>query len=186
MILSRIGKLPVPIPSGVKVEVKGSHINVSGSKGTLSLECVSEIRIEQSDNQIIFHPNDDSKRTKALHGLMRALLANAIKGVSSGFEKALEIQGVGYRAQMKGKNLELNVGYSHPVLFKATKDIDIAIDDKKKNIIYIRGIDKQKVGEAAANIRKVRKPEPYKGKGIRYLGEEVQIKAGKAVGKSAS
>ena len=185
MTLSRIGKMPVKIPTGVKIEISPDKLIVNGSKGKLEVKRLPGIEIKEESGEIICTVLGESQKTKAFHGLSRALIANAVKGVTEGFQKSLELQGVGYRVQVKGKDLELNVGYSHPVVFKCPPEIEFSLDEKNKNIIYIKGIDRQKVGEIAANIRKVRKPEPYKGKGIRYLGEEVQIKAGKAAAKAS-
>jgi large subunit ribosomal protein L6 len=177
--MSRIGKLPVPIPSGVEVQIDGALVTVKGPKGTLSHTLAGGITAEQSeDGSLQITRPDDERDSKALHGLSRTLVANMVAGVTEGFEKQLEIVGVGYRVQAKGSNLEFALGYSHPVVVQAPDGISFAVESPTK--FSVKGIDKQQVGETAANIRKLRKPEPYKGKGIRYAGERVRRKAGKA------
>jgi len=176
--LSRIGKKPIPLPSGVSVEIDGALVKVKGPKGELSQEIPGETRVRQETGQIIVERSDDSKRSKSLHGLVRTLVANMVEGVSNGFTKTLEIHGVGYRATMQGNKLVLNVGYSQPVEIDPFTGVEITVPAPNK--IVVQGIDKQKVGEMAAIIRRVRKPEPYKGKGIRYENEYVRRKAGKA------
>jgi large subunit ribosomal protein L6 len=177
--MSRIGKLPVPIPSGVEVQIDGALVTVKGPKGTLSHTLAGGITAEQSDDgSLQITRPDDERDSKALHGLSRTLVANMVAGVTEGFEKQLEIVGVGYRVQAKGSNLEFALGYSHPVVVQAPDGISFAVESPTK--FSVKGIDKQQVGETAANIRKLRKPEPYKGKGIRYAGERVRRKAGKA------
>ena len=176
--MSRIGRQPVEIPSGVDVEVSGAKVTVKGPRGALEQTFHAEMRIVKEDGRIrVERPNDEAFY-RGLHGLTRTLIANMIEGVTKGYEKKLEIVGVGYRAALKDKNLELAVGYSHPVLIEAPEGIEFELPSPTK--ITIHGNDKQAVGEIAANIRKVRKPEPYKGKGIRYEGEYVRKKAGKA------
>jgi len=178
--MSRIGKKPVAIPDGVEIEINGNVVTVKGPKGELKREIRPEVRVEKKDNQILLAPAKKSKKTKAFWGLFRTLIFNMIKGVKEGYEKKLEIKGVGYKANLEGEDLILNVGYSHPVRIKKPEGITFSVE---RNIITISGIDKELVGQIAAKIRKVRKPEPYKGKGIRYLGEEVRRKVGKkAVG----
>ena len=176
--MSRIGKMPVTLPSGVDVKVDGTRVTVKGSKGELSREFTDRVSFSMDDGVITVGREDDTRESRALHGLSRALLANMVEGVTEGFTKVLEIQGVGYRASLKGSNIELLVGFSHPVDVKAPKGITFDVPEPTR--ILVSGIDKEQVGEVAANIRKVRPPEPYKGKGIRYAGEYVRRKAGKA------
>ena len=177
--MSRIGKLPISIPAGVKIKIEKSAVQVEGPKGKLEQSFDSSMTIEEKEGRIVISRPSDSRRHKAVHGLTRALLNNMVVGVSNGFSKTLQIEGVGYRAEMKGKTLVLSVGYSHPVPFEPPKDVQFAVENRSKTII-ISGIDKQVVGELAAKIRKTRPPEPYKGKGIRYDGEYIRRKAGKA------
>lgn len=177
--MSRIGKNPISIPNGVTVEITGQQVVVKGPKGQLSREIHSAIKVEMQDNQVIATRKDESKESKSLHGLSRTLIANMLQGVSKGFEKRLEIIGVGYRANPAKNRISLTLGYSHPVEYIAPNDIEFKMDEDAKNIIIIQGIDKQTVGEVAAKIRSYRMPEPYKGKGIRYFGEKVRRKAGK-------
>lgn len=181
--MSRIGRLPVDIPSGVQVELTGSKIRVKGPKGELAREFSSLITIKMEDNQLKIARNSDNSEERALHGTTRAVLANMIHGVSKGFEVILEVEGVGYRAEMDGKKLALFVGYSHPVKIEPPAGIAFETDAKTRQI-KILGFDKELVGQVAANVRNVRPPEPYHGKGLRYLGEKVRRKAGKA-GKGA-
>jgi large subunit ribosomal protein L6 len=176
--MSRVGKAPVAVPSGVDIEIDGNHVTVKGSKGELERDFNERIAFEIEDDVLTVTRPDDSRESKALHGLSRALINNMVLGVSEGFKKDLEIQGVGYRAALKGKDIELQVGYSHPVLVEAPEGITFDVPEPTR--ISVSGIDKEKVGQVAANIRKVRPPEPYKGKGIRYAGEYVRRKAGKA------
>lgn len=176
--MSRVGKKPIEIPTGVEVRLEGERITVKGPKGELEREFRPEVKIEIKDNNIIFSVRTETKLARALWGLSRMLLFNMIKGVVDGFEKKLEIQGVGFRAEVAGDELTLNMGFSHPVKMKIPKGINIVVE---KNIISVFGIDKELVGQTAANIRKVKKPEPYKGKGIRYVGEKVRKKVGKKV-----
>lgn len=177
--MSRIGKAPIQLPKGVKVDIKGTAVTVSGPKGKLEQEFHSEMSFSLDDGVLSVQRPSDARQHRALHGLTRALLNNMVVGVSDGFSKVLEIEGVGYRAEMQGKDLILNVGYSHPVKFTPPADVEFAVEDRNKTVI-VRGIDKQVVGELAAQIRKTRPPEPYKGKGVRYRGEYVRRKAGKA------
>lgn len=175
--MSRIGKKPILIPQGVEIKIEEQKVVIKGPKGEISQELPEEILVKKEDNKILVSPKMKSKNTGALWGLIRALLRNHLEGVSSGFEKKLEIRGIGYRASLEDKNLlKLEVGFSHPVEIEIPSQVNISVE---KNIISIYGIDKQKVGEFAAKIRKIRPPEPYKGKGIRYLGEIVRKKAGK-------
>lgn len=177
--MSRIGKAPIQLPKGVKVNIKGVTATVSGPKGKLTQNFHPDMRIGLDDGVLSVQRPSDSRQHRSLHGLTRALLNNMVVGVRDGFSKTLEVQGVGYRAALDGKALVLNVGYSHPVRFDPPADITFVVEDRSKTII-ISGIDKQVVGELAAQIRKTRPPEPYKGKGIRYRGEYVRRKAGKA------
>lgn len=174
--MSRIGKQPIPIPDKVKVSIKDRSITVEGPKGKLGFEIDPVITVNVDGNEIVVTRPNDSRRNRAFHGLTRALIANMVRGVSNGFEKKLEIQGVGYRAAKQGAALNFQLGYSHPILFEPPAGIELAVD---RNIVTVSGIDKQAVGQVAAQIRALRKPEPYKGKGIRYLGEHVRRKAGK-------
>ena len=176
--MSRVGNLPVPIPDGVKVEIKGESISVTGPKGTLTESLRPELDVKLEGNEVIVSRPNDQKQTRAYHGLVRALIANMVVGVTQGYEKILDIEGVGYRASMKGKDLDLSVGHSHPVVMTPPEGITFEVDGQQT--IKVSGIDKQMVGQVAANVRKVRKPEPYKGKGIRYRDEYIRRKEGKA------
>ncbi len=176
--MSRIGKLPVPIAKGVDVKVDGSTVHVKGPKGELSRTFPAGITFTVEDGKVVVSRPDDEKHSRALHGLSRSLLANMVAGVSEGFTKTLELQGVGYRATQAGAKVNLAVGYSHPVEVAPPEGITLEVEGTSR--VHVRGIDKELVGQVAANIRKIRKPEPYKGKGIRYLGEYVRRKAGKA------
>jgi len=184
--MSRIGNLPVPISDKVEFSVNADNIaTFKGEKGTNTLRIHPNITIEKSDGELIIKRNNDEKSNRALHGLFRALINNAVVGVSEGYTKKLEIIGVGYRASISGDVLELNLGYSHPIFFVPPEGITIEVDTKtsKNPILVISGVDKEMVGQVAAKIRSFRKPEPYKGKGIRYLGEQVRRKAGKSAAK---
>jgi len=176
--MSKIGKQPISIPTGVTVKVEGSTVNVSGQKGSISFQLRPEINVVLDQEKVKVNRKSETKFAKSLHGLTRSVIANMVKGVTVGHEKILELVGVGYKAQKQGDNLVLNVGYSHPVIITPTDGIDI---DANENKIIVSGIDKIAVGEIAAKIRRVRPPEPYKGKGIRYSGEIVRKKAGKAL-----
>ncbi|HEV8681563.1 MAG TPA: 50S ribosomal protein L6 [Actinomycetota bacterium] len=176
--MSRIGKQPIDIPDGVQVEVQGARVTVTGPGGTLELGFSRDMKVVVEDGHVRVERPSDEREHKALHGLTRSLIANMVEGVTRGFEKRLEIHGVGYRAALRGSDLELQVGYSHPVTVVPPEGIEFEVP--APNRLVIRGIDKQLVGEVAADIRKVRKPEPYKGKGIRYEGEYVRKKSGKA------
>lgn len=178
--MSRVGKLPIPIPKGVSVNINKNAVSVKGPKGELSRDFPPEMGIEEENGQIMVTRNSDNRIHRAKHGLVRSLLNNMVVGVSNGFKKELQIQGVGYRAAVEGKDLVLNVGYSHPVKFVPPQGISFEVPDRNGRQLIVSGIDKEVVGEIAAQIRKTRPPEPYKGKGIRYLGEEVRRKAGKA------
>ena len=179
--MSRIGRLPIAIPDGVEVSIDGHKVAVKGRKGTMTKELVPQITIAVEENQIVVTRPDDEAQNRAYHGLTRALLANMVKGVSTGFEKKLDIIGVGYRAAKQGNTLVLNVGKSHPVEFAAPEGIEIDVPNPNK--IVLSSYDKEKLGVFAANVRASRPPEPYKGKGIRYEGEYVQKKAGKTGAK---
>jgi large subunit ribosomal protein L6 len=176
--MSRIGKKPVPVPKGVTVDIQGNRITVKGPKGELSRELNPEMRIEQRDGEIVVSRPSDQPRHRAMHGLTRTLVDNMVRGVSEGFSKTLEMQGVGYRAQMQGKDLVLAIGFSHPVQISPPPNIQFEVEGTSR--IIVKGIDKEQVGQVAADVRKIRPPEPYKGKGIRYAGEYVRRKAGKA------
>lgn len=176
--MSRIGKQPIPVPSGVEVKIDGNTVTVKGPKGELSQSFSEILTVSLEDGVLSVARPDDSREARSLHGLTRTLLANMVTGVSDGYAKNLEIVGVGYRAVMKGSDLELALGFSHPVLIKPEPGITFEVPAPNK--ITVRGIDKQRVGQVAADIRKWRKPEPYKGKGVRYEGEYVRRKLGKA------
>lgn len=176
--MSRVGKQPVIVPQGVEVAIEGSHVSVQGPKGTLDARFDADLGIALVDGEILVTRPTDQPRHRALHGLTRSLIANMVEGVSAGFERSLEIHGVGYRAQQKGAMVEFSVGYSNPVPFEAPEGIELVVESP--TLVHVRGIDKQAVGEVAARIRRIRPPEPYKGKGIRYRGEQVRRKAGKA------
>lgn len=178
--MSRIGKQIIAVPDGVEVTVNGNNIKIKGSKGELELDFSEKIEVVYSDNQIKVSRNSDEPEERSLHGLTRALINNMVIGVTDGFEKRLEIIGVGYRAQVSGQKITLNLGFSHPVELIAPDGVVVKMDEEQKNTVVISGINKQAVGQFAAIIRKFRPPEPYKGKGIRYVGEYVPRKAGKA------
>ena len=176
--MSRIGRLPVVVPKGVDVTIDGRSVSVKGPKGTLSLEVAEPIEVNQSDGVItVTRPNDEG-RVRALHGLSRTLVANMVTGVTEGYSKTLEIVGVGYRVQAKGSGVEFSLGYSHPVPVNPPDGVTLRVETPTR--LVVEGIDKQQVGEVAANIRKLRKPDPYKGKGVRYAGEQIRRKVGKA------
>ncbi len=174
--MSRIGKMPIDIPAGVKIEIKGQDISVTGQKGSLSRTVHPEIGLKVEDNQILVSGGEDDKKVNAFRGLTRSLINNMVIGVSEGFKKVLVIEGVGYRASASGKKLTLNVGYSNPVEFTLPENVSGSVEN---NTIVLESIDKETLGMTAAQIRAIRKPEPYKGKGIRYEGEYIQRKAGK-------
>jgi len=176
--LSRIGKQPIPVPSGVEVKIDGSSVSVKGPKGELNATFNEDMSIDLEDGQILVKRPSDARQHRSLHGLTRSLIANMVTGVSDGFSKNLEIVGVGYRAALKDNNLEMQLGFSHPVLIVAEPGITFEVPAPTR--ITVRGIDKQRVGQVAADIRGWRPPEPYKGKGVRYQGEHVQRKLGKA------
>jgi large subunit ribosomal protein L6 len=178
VFMSRVGKMPIPVPQGVEVQIAGRRVSVKGPKGELSRELEPDMRVKQHDGQLIVTRPSEQPRHRALHGLTRTLVANMVTGVSDGFSKTLELQGVGYRAQMQGQNLVLAIGYSHPVNVPPPPGIQFEVEGTSK--IVVKGINREHVGQAAADVRKIRPPEPYKGKGIRYAGEYVRRKAGKA------
>lgn len=176
--MSRIGKLPITVPSGVEVTIDGQAVTVKGPKGSLEQRISDPITVEQDeDGSIVVRRPDDERENRSLHGLSRSLVNNMVLGVSQGYQKDLEIQGVGYRVQLKGANLEFALGYSHPVVVEPPQGIEFTIDGPNK--LSVKGIDKQLVGETAARIRKLRRPDPYKGKGVRYAGESIRRKVGK-------
>lgn len=184
--MSRIGKLPVPLTDKVDFSIGADNlITVKGDKGTSTLKIHPNISVEKNENEVIVKRSSDIKEDRALHGLYRALINNMVVGVTEGYSKKLEIYGVGFRAAMTGDLLELNLGYSHPIFFVPPEGITIEVDTKtsKQPILVISGIDKELVGQVSANIRSLRKPEPYKGKGIRYYGEQIRRKAGKSAAK---
>ncbi len=176
--MSRIGRMPVVVPSGVDVTISGRDVTVRGPKGTLSLAVAEPIEVKQDDGVITVTRPSDEGEIRALHGLSRSLIANMVTGVTAGYAKTLEIIGVGYRVQARGGNLEFALGFSHPVLVSPPEGISFRVETPTRFVV--EGIDKQQVGEVAANIRKLRKPDPYKGKGVRYSGEQIRRKAGKA------
>jgi large subunit ribosomal protein L6 len=175
--MSRIGRAPITVPSGVTVDIAGQKVTVTGPKGTLEHTIVEPIRVAREEEALVVTRPTDRGPHRALHGLSRTLVANMVEGVTDGFERKLELVGVGYRAQMKGKDLEVAVGFSHPVIFNPAEGITFEVPEPTQ--IVVSGIDKQKVGQVASEIRRARPPEPYKGKGIRYAGEEVRRKVGK-------
>ena len=180
--MSRIGRQPVAVPAGVEVKIaENNFVTVKGAKGTLEKALPTEMSIKLEDGQVVVTRPNDLKKMKSLHGLTRSLIANMITGVSEGYEKKLEINGVGYRAQKKGKEITFNLGFSHPVVMTDPEGIETEMDGQ--NIIIVKGIDKEKVGQYAAEIRELRKPEPYKGKGIKYADEVIRRKVGKTGAK---
>jgi large subunit ribosomal protein L6 len=184
--MSRIGKMPVPLAKGVEFSIDPANkVTVKGAKGTLSLQVDPRIKVEKNENEVVVDRQSDDKNMKSLHGLYRVLISNLVTGVTDGFKKELEIIGVGYRANLNGNILELTLGYSHPFYFVPPDGITLEVDTKtsKNPRITVSGIDKELVGQVAAKIRSLRPPEPYKGKGVRYVGEYVRKKAGKSAGK---
>jgi large subunit ribosomal protein L6 len=175
--MSRIGRKPIPVPDGVSVDVKPGHVTVKGPKGELGQQISPDMKVSEQDGVLTVQRPTDRGEHRALHGLTRSLIANMVEGVTNGYEKRLEIQGVGYRAKLQGKSLELALGYSHPVSVTAPDGIEFEVPQPTQ--VVVRGIDKQLVGEMAAQVRKTRPPEPYKGKGVRYAGEHVARKVGK-------
>ena len=179
--MSRVGKKPIPIPKEVKVALTDEKVTVKGPKGELSLSMPPQLSLHVEENQVLIHPQDDSQKVKALFGLFRTLVANMVKGVAEGFERVLEIQGVGYRAEIQGSQLVLNLGYSHPVPFQLPDGITAQVD--KQTRVVLKGIDRDLLGLTAARIRRFRPPEPYKGKGIKYQEEKIRRKVGKTGSK---
>ncbi len=175
--MSRIGKLPVDVPKSVSLTVTPERFSAKGPKGEVSVDMLEGITVKNEQNVIIVERADDSRKQKACHGLIRALISNAVKGVSEGFTRKLEINGIGYKAEVKGKVLEMELGFSHPVCFGIPEDISIAIENR--NVLVLSGCNKQRIGQVAADIRAIRSPEPYKGKGIKYLEETIKHKVGK-------
>ena len=175
--MSRIGRLPIPVPAGVEVTLDGQDVTVKGPKGTLSLTVSAPITVVREEGVLVVERPDDQRESRSLHGLTRSLVANMVTGVTTGYAKGMEIRGVGYRVAAKGSDLEFALGYSHPVPVAAPEGISFEVQSPTRFVV--RGIDKQKVGEVAANIRKLRKPDPYKGKGVRYEGEQIKLKVGK-------
>lgn len=175
--MSRIGKKPIPVPKGVAVNIAGGMVKVKGTKGELSVAIHPNVKVEVKDGEVLVTRSNDEKENRSLHGLFRALIANMVKGVTDGFSRKLEMVGVGYRAEMKGKVLQLALGYSHPIVFRAPDSI--TLESPSQTTIVVSGIDKQLVGLVAAKIRSFRPPEPYKGKGVKYEGEIIRRKAGK-------
>ena len=176
--MSRIGKLPISIPAGVDVTISGNHVTVKGPKGELERDVSPVLRVVHEDGQLRVERPNDEKRSRELHGLTRTLLANMVTGVTDGFRKGLEITGVGYRAQLVGSKLQLNLGYSHPIEIDPPSGVSFEVENPTR--LAVVGIDKELVGHIAARVRSTRKPEPYKGKGVRYAGEQIRRKAGKA------
>ena len=176
--MSRIGRKSIPVPTGVDITINGQTVKVKGPKGELSHTLAEPITIERAENELVVKRPNDERKAKELHGLSRTLVANMVVGVTDGYRKTLEIAGTGYRVTAKGKDLEFALGFSHPVLVPAPEGITFTVE--RPTLFHIAGIDKQQVGEVAANIRKIRPPEPYKGKGVRYQGEVIRRKAGKA------
>jgi large subunit ribosomal protein L6 len=176
--MSRIGKAPVEVPGGVNVEISGSSVKVTGPKGELTVPVGRGVQVKQENGSLVLERASDAPDHKAMHGLTRSLIQNAVTGVTEGFSKTLQIAGVGYRAAIQGRNLNLQVGYSHPVLISPREGVEFEVPNA--TTIVVRGIDKQQVGQMAAELRKVRPPEPYKGKGIRYSDEQIRRKVGKA------
>ncbi|HHM23411.1 MAG TPA: 50S ribosomal protein L6 [Bacteroidetes bacterium] len=178
--MSRIGKAPIPIPDGVTVDIKKNVVTVKGPKGELQQKVHPDIKVKVEDGQVVLKRPTDNRHHRAMHGLYRSLIANMVTGVSAGFERKLEIVGVGYRAEKKGRSVVFSLGYSHPIVFLPPEGIEIAVEGPTN--VTVSGIDKQLVGQVAAKIRSFRPPEPYKGKGIRYAGEHIRRKAGKSAG----
>ena len=179
--MSRVGRMPIPIPTGVNVDIAGGLVTVNGPKGMLAQPVPEGITVQQEDSTLVVERASDDRLLRSLHGLIRTLVNNMVVGVTNGFEKRLDIVGTGYRAAAAGTGLTISVGYSHPVVFEAPEGVNLAMESPTR--VLVSGIDKQAVGEIAAQIRRIRPPEPYKGKGIRYMGEVVRRKAGKAGSK---
>jgi len=182
--MSRIGKLPIPVPQGVKIKVDGLAVHVEGPKGKLDFTVDSAVSVETTDGKVVIKRNDDSRRSRSIHGLTRKLVANMVNGVHQGFSQVLEINGVGYRAEVKGALIHLALGYSHPIVFQLPQGVSAKVD--KQTVITLEAIDRQLLGETAAMIRDLRPPEPYKGKGVKYAEETIRRKAGKAAGATGA
>jgi large subunit ribosomal protein L6 len=182
--MSRIGKLPIPVPAAVKIKVDGPSVHVEGPKGTLAMKVDAAMTVELTDGKVVVRRKDDSRRSRGIHGLTRKLLANMVHGVDRGFSQVLEINGVGYRAEVKGAVIQLALGYSHPIVFQLPSGISAKVD--KQTVITLEGADRQLLGETAAMIRELRPPEPYKGKGVKYAEETIRRKAGKAAGTTGA
>ncbi len=180
VVLSRVGKQPVALPKGVEISIDGMHVRVKGPKGVLERDFVG-VAFERTDSEIVVHPDGDSRQARAMHGLGRALLNNMVTGVSEGYKRELDVVGVGFRCELMDRTLRLQVGFSHPVMYLLPDGIDAEVE--KQTHLILTGIDKEVLGQAAASIRGVRPPEPYKGKGIRYTNEKIRMKAGKSAGK---
>ena len=175
--MSRVGRSPIPVPSGVEVTIADRHVTVKGPKGTLERDIAETISVRREGEELLVERPDDERENRALHGLTRSLLANMVTGVTDGFRKELDIVGVGYRAEVKGKQVHFALGYSHPVIFDIPAGIEVQVD--KQTHVTVTGVDRQLVGQVAANIRSLRKPDPYQQKGVRYMGEVLKKKAGK-------
>jgi large subunit ribosomal protein L6 len=178
--MSRIGKLPIPVPQGVKIKIDGPSIHVEGSKGKLDFKVDSAVDLEMAEGKVVVKRKDESRRTRSIHGLTRKLLANMVQGVSKGFSQVLEINGVGYRAEVKGTDVHFALGYSHPIVFQLPPGVSAKVE--KQTVVTLEGVDRQLLGEVAAMMRGLRPPEPYKGKGVKYAEETIRRKAGKAAG----
>lgn len=176
--MSRLGKVPVPVPDGVTVNIADATLSAKGPKGTLSVKLTGDVKVEMRDGNVVIDRHGDSRSDRSRQGLVRSLIANVVNGVHQGFERTLEINGVGYRAEAKGSELHLSLGYSHPIIYQLPDGVTASVD--KQTVVTLSGPDRQLVGEVAANIRDLRRPEPYKGKGIRYSDEQIRRKAGKA------
>jgi large subunit ribosomal protein L6 len=177
--MSRIGRKPIAIPSGVQINIQNARVEVKGPKGVVTVPVHHRIKVQKENGNLVCTRPSDEKQDKALHGTVRSLLANAVRGVTEGFKKEFEIVGIGYRAALEKKRLVFNVGYSHPVEIELPADLTVAFDEKNKNKFALSGVDKQKVGQFAAYIRSMRPPDPYKGKGIKYADEHIKLKEGK-------
>lgn len=177
--MSRIGKKPIPIPPKVTVTIEGQHVKVKGPKGELSLDVHPDMTVTQQDGQVVVTRPSDERQHRALHGLTRALISNMVTGVSEGFMKSLTVEGVGYSGELRGKDLVMRLGYSHEIVVKPPQDITFEVEGRNPTIVRVKGIDKQVVGQVASNIRELRPPEPYLGKGVRYSDEVIRRKAGK-------
>ncbi len=182
--MSRIGKLPIVIPNGVKVKVDGASVHVEGPKGKLDLAIDAAVTIDTADGKVIVRRADDSRRSRGVHGLVRRLVANMVQGVERGFSRTLEINGVGYRAEVKGPTIHLALGFSHPIVFQLPPGVSAKVD--KQTVVTLESADRQLLGETAAMIRDLRPPEPYKGKGVKYAEETIRRKAGKAAGATGA